>query len=330
MAYSLVGTIGIASQAALSTAITPAWGTSENRDVGNLLILFLAQTGTGVSAAPATPAGWTLAVNVEATNTGAAMYFKIATGADTAPTIAAITNVTLAAQLAEFSGNATTSPKDKQGGNTGAASPVTATFSSADTSAGELLVICSADARSAARTPTDTLTSNNATITQAGNNNGVSSANHYSFGYSLATTSNASADTAVVTASVTTSLTGLCVNAATFKLAAAGIVADLSKTLDAATLSAAATNAVLADLSKTLDAVTLSSDAHNENPNPASLSVTLGALTLSSTAANLVAADLSKTLGIATLSSTGTVTAPSRIADLSKTLGSATLVSTHF
>jgi hypothetical protein len=124
------------------------------------------------------------------------------------------------AQLAEFTGGATSSPLDKSGTATGTSSPLTATFGAADTASGELLLISSGDFRSAARTPNDILTSNHATITQAGNNNGVSNASHYSFGYALATTSNSGANTAVLTPSVTTSITGLAVVAATFKLGA--------------------------------------------------------------------------------------------------------------
>src|SRR4030095_1844256 len=117
MAFSLVGTIGAARQGALSAAVTPAWGASENRTAGNLLVCFVAGTGSGVGAAPAAPSGWTrVGVGSTTTSPTCALYYKIAAGADTAPTIAAITNVILTAQLAEFSGNASSSPLDKNGG----------------------------------------------------------------------------------------------------------------------------------------------------------------------------------------------------------------------
>jgi hypothetical protein len=214
--YVLVGTIGVASQGAASAAVTPAWGTSENRTAGNLLICFVAVTTSPVI--PTTPSGWSVGVqqNNGSGSCGAYIYYKIAAGTDTAPTIAALTSGLIAAQLAEFSGNNAT-PLDQIGGTTSPSSPITATLGGADTTSTELIIMAGADFRSAARTPNDTWTSNHATITQAGSNNGVSSANHYSFGYSLATTSNSGADTAIMTCSVTTSLTGLAIAACTFK-----------------------------------------------------------------------------------------------------------------
>src|SRR4029077_10683441 len=212
--YALVGTIGVASQGASGAAVTPAWGTGESRTAGHLLICFVGVTGSAIMSA--TPSGWSLGAGGTSTTIATQIFYKIAAGADTAPTLSAVTSGVISAQLAEFSGNSAT-PFDKFGNTSSAASPITATLNAADTATGELLIIVGADFRSAARTPTDTLTSNNATITQAGNNNGVSSVNHYSFGYCLATTSNAVADTAVMTCSVTTSITRLHVCAQTFK-----------------------------------------------------------------------------------------------------------------
>lgn len=214
MAYALVGTIGTATVA--SSNITPAYG--QTPTASNLLICFIAGVG-GANATPSTPSGWSLAVTQIGTTAGqATIFYKVAAGGDAAPNI--ISGNSIVGQLAEFSGNATSSPLDKTGINKGSSSPITATFGAADTASAELIVMCGCDFRSAARTPSDTWTSNHATITQAGNNNGVSTTGHYSFGYSLATTSNSGADTAVMTLSVTTSLTELTICAATFLLAA--------------------------------------------------------------------------------------------------------------
>jgi hypothetical protein len=87
--------------------------------------------------------------------------------------------------------------------------------------------MCIADRRSTARANNNTWTSNNGTVTQAGSNNGVSSTDHYSFGYILGTTSNASADTAVCTISVTTSIVGLAVASASFLLAPPPAIPDI-------------------------------------------------------------------------------------------------------
>lgn len=220
MAYALVGTIGAQTQGASGGSVSPTFGTGESRTAGNLLILFVGVTGSAATAP--TPSGWNSGVVVSGTSCYAGIYWKIATGGDTAPTYGGVSGALIAAQLAEFSGNATSSPVDKTGGGSGIGSPVTAILSAADTATGELLIIASADFRSAARTSSDTLTSNNATITQAGSNNALSSANHYSFGYSLATTANASPTTAIQTLSNTQSITGLIVVGATFLLAPSG------------------------------------------------------------------------------------------------------------
>lgn len=213
MAYALVGTIGAASQgAAVNTAVTPAYG--QTPTAGNLLICFVAITGSSVL--PTTPSGWSIAIQSNNNSCSSHLFFKIAAGGDTAPTISAIVTGMGAAQLAEFSGNGTT--KDKAGAGGSATSPIALGLGTASTESGELLVVTGADFRSAARTPNDTWTSNHGTITQAGNNNGASSVNHYSFGYCLATTSNSGQDTATMTCSVTTSLTGLNASAATFLL----------------------------------------------------------------------------------------------------------------
>lgn len=223
MAFALVGTIGVASQGVASAAVTPAWGTSENRTVGNLLVCFVSVTGS--VTAPTTPSGWTAPFgSFGGTNCSATILIKTATGTDAAPTIAAITSGVIAAQLAEFSGG---NVVDRGGGLGGTTSPLNSGQNLQDTSVGELLLIASADFRSTARTPNDTLTSNNATVTQAGNNNGVSSVNHYSFGYSLSTTSNASTTSVILTCSVTTSITGLVIASATIKLAPLPVLPDL-------------------------------------------------------------------------------------------------------
>jgi hypothetical protein len=226
VAYALVGTIGVASQGAVTTAVTPAWGTSENRTAGNLLILFVGVTGS--STFLSAPSGWISdsGTQVAGTSCTANIFYKVAAGADAEPTIAAVTSGLIAAQLAEFSGNSNV-PFDIANGNFGTSSPVTSTLGAPDATSGELLLMCCADRRSAARAPNDTWTSNHGIVTQAGSNNGVSVADHYSFGYILATTSNAGADTVTVTLSVTTSITGVAVVGASFKLPPPPVIPDI-------------------------------------------------------------------------------------------------------
>src|SRR5262245_35490179 len=180
MAWALVGTIGTAVQSTAGGSASPAWGTGENRTAGNLLVLYV---GVNKSATlPSTPQGWNVAAQVAGTSTSATIFVKAAEGSDAAPSISGITSAFISAQLAEFSGAI---PVQHQSGtNTGTASPVTATNGGASQATNSLILIASADTRSTNRASNDTLTSNHVTtMTQAGNNNGVSNQQHYSFGY---------------------------------------------------------------------------------------------------------------------------------------------------
>ena len=99
MAVALVGTIGAASQGTAGNAVTPAWGASENRTAGNLLICFVSVTQT--ATLPTTPEGWSIAVQKAGTLSSVTIYHKVALGTDAAPQIGAITSGVIAAQLAE-------------------------------------------------------------------------------------------------------------------------------------------------------------------------------------------------------------------------------------
>jgi hypothetical protein len=201
MAYALVGTIGAVSTGASGASVTPAWGTGENRNANNLLVALVSQnSGAGLTA---TPSGWTLAKSV-GTTTFVAIFYKIASGSDSAPTFAGVTGAILSAQLAEFSGNVSSSPLDQTGSALGSTSPQTATFAATDLRSGELLLISSFTGYSAVNSATISLTSNNATVTNAGTD-GASGTGHFQFGYGV-TTSNSSADTATATASTSTNI----------------------------------------------------------------------------------------------------------------------------
>lgn len=188
--YSLVGTIGAPSQGASGAAVTPAWGTSENRTAGNLLVCFVAVNASATIAT--TPAGWSVARTNTSTSTSVAIFYKIAAGGDTAPTIAAISGGIIAARLAEFTGNAS-SPLDKVGSNSGTTSPLAITASATDTAApGQLVVTSTAIYYSSSGTKTLTDTINNATKITV-NNASTSTRSHYDFAYGY-TTANAAAN----------------------------------------------------------------------------------------------------------------------------------------
>ena len=208
MAIALVGTIGAVSQGAAGAAVTPAFGTSENRTAGNLLICWVA--GDAVATAPTTPSGWSVGKTVTGTSCAAAIFYKIAAGADAAPTIAAVTSQVWAARLAEYSGNNAV-PLDQVSSATGTTSPIVATNGSADVVSGELMVVAAADFYSTAATKTLTHTLNNATATSTSNAS-TSTVSHYDFAYGV-TTTNASADSdsyAFTTNKITGSALVLC------------------------------------------------------------------------------------------------------------------------
>ncbi len=234
MPYAQVGTAPAWSiGAGTNTAVTPSWGAGQSRTAGNLLILFV--NAYTLASTVATPSGWSggngEGLFANGTQCGCTLFYKIAAGSDAAPTIPAGPGILWGAWLNEYSGNAPSLPLDRAAQNVSTTSPVTATAAGLDVATGELLVTAVADQRSAARTPNDTFTSNHGTVTVAASNNGVSSVNHYSAGHIVGTTTNAAAATSVMTASVTTSLTGLSLVMATFKLPSAA-AADVLKRSD--------------------------------------------------------------------------------------------------
>ena len=217
MAFALVGAYGTPSQGASGASVTPAWGAGANRTAGNLLVLTFAVTG--VTTAPTVTAGWIGGAVGSGASCYAAIYYKVASGGDAAPTVNGVASGVISAQLAEYSGQAAGDPKDGGSASTqSTTSPVTTTLPQIDASAGELLIMVGADKRSTARASNDTWTSNRGTPTLTGSNNGVTSTEHYSFGAILSTNSNANADTATMTLSVTTNITGLFIIALAFKL----------------------------------------------------------------------------------------------------------------
>lgn len=220
MAYTLVGVAGTPNVAPAGNSISPVGG--QNATAGNLMVCLVVGTGTAtLPAAPVnTSAGvWNIGIRIAGTSCSASIFWVVAVdNTDAAPTVQAIASTVLSGQTIEFAGNPASSANDKTGTGTGTTSPVTATFGSASTTSGELWVAAGADFRSTARLPNDTWTSNHGSPTLAGSNNGISSVNHYSFAYLLSTTSNSGADTAVMTISTTTSLTGAAVAAMTFLL----------------------------------------------------------------------------------------------------------------
>lgn len=125
MGYALVGSVGAVVQSSSGGSITTlAWGSGETRAANNLLVCFVAVDGS--ATAPAAPSGWSamVATPPAGTTCTAQIFYKIATGSDAAPTIAAVSGAVVSAQLAEFSHGVTTTPVDQ----TGTATDTTATL----------------------------------------------------------------------------------------------------------------------------------------------------------------------------------------------------------
>lgn len=208
MAIKLVGTIGAVSTGASGAAVTPAWGTGENRTRKNLLVCFIAVSGSA-SAPTVSGPNWN---NSAAQNTsGAYIFYKSAAGADPAPTVGAVTGGTISAQLAEFS---SVSNNGWILSNIGTTSPITATAGGVDVAAGTLVVMASNQTYSAGASKTLTLSGNNGFAVTQTDNAATSTTAHYAFGYGV-TTGFASAQTAVITYT-TTSITDCDIAAATF------------------------------------------------------------------------------------------------------------------
>jgi hypothetical protein len=218
MAYALVGTIGAVTTGTSGASITPAWGTSENRTANNLLICWV--DSYAISTLPSAPTGWSIAKQVSSTAvTTASIFYKIAAGSDTAPTIGPVSGAILSGQLAEFSGNASSSPLDQTGSATTiSTTPLVATTAGTDAAAGELVVVAMASRYSIAGTKTTTHTLNNGASATSTNNDATSTINHYNFAYGI-TTGNSSADSDSC-AFTTTNSQAQALVIASFKLAA--------------------------------------------------------------------------------------------------------------
>ena len=215
MAYALVGSVGAVSQGSSGAAVTPAWGTGESRTANNLLILWV--DGQGSATLPSAPANWSIGIQKAGTSCSASVFYKVAAGGDAAPTVGAVTSTVLTAQLAEFSGNATSSPLDKTGTAAGTTSTQVATAGAADTAGGELVVYATGALYSLAATKTLSNSLNNGATAHNTTNNSTSTVNHYDLGYGI-TTGNSAAD--ADTFSFTTQrITGAVVALASFKLA---------------------------------------------------------------------------------------------------------------
>ena len=99
MTVSSVGTPALTAQTASNTpSVTAAWGASQARTAGNLLVAVVGGYGTTTSAVPAAPSGWTLwnslfcqtaATGAQTTTTFVAYYVKTAAGSDAPPVFAA-------------------------------------------------------------------------------------------------------------------------------------------------------------------------------------------------------------------------------------------------
>lgn len=188
MTYSLVGSRGAVS---LGYGVqTPAWGAGEARTAGNLLVCWAASYGASGATIP-TPTDWTKAID-ETYPAGptVAIFTRIATGGDTAPSVG-VTTQRNAVALAEFAGPAV-SPLDRTGAASALqVSPVTATAAGTDDGIGEL-VLYGAGHYSQSLAVSSYHSVNNSDEHDSKNDSDVT-VYHYNFGWGV-TTDNATAD----------------------------------------------------------------------------------------------------------------------------------------
>jgi hypothetical protein len=222
-----VGNLGASLVGGYQAAVTPAWGTGENRTAGNLLLCWASVYGS--ATLPTTPTGWSIGSQKAGTSVSATVFYRVATGADAAPTLAAISpGGVYECRIGEFTAN-TASPFDKAGSASGTTSPIVATCSAADSQIGNLIVSCATAWYSASTTATLSDTYSNL----VGNTNdlsttGTSTSNHYSWGYgSQASNASATKDSWSYTV---TNITGAALAIATFKASPNVKVSTLSDT----------------------------------------------------------------------------------------------------
>jgi hypothetical protein len=190
MAVALVGTIGAVSGPTLNTAITPAWGASENRTAGNLLVLWVACQGSAtIPTLTTNGADWVAQKSVAGTTCSSVIFTKVAYGSDPAPTVAAIASGYVSAQLAEFSGVSGSTAYRNASATATTTSPMVATTAGVDYLSGSLVLAAASDYYSSAATKTLTHTvTGGATVVVETSNEGTSTRWHYDFIYGPTTT----------------------------------------------------------------------------------------------------------------------------------------------
>ena len=215
MAAPLVGTVAADVTGAVGGAVTPTAGTGQSRTAGNLLVV--AVLATGSATLPAAPSGWLVARQQAGTSCSASIFYRIATGADSLPTVVAITGATLNAIFYEFSGQGPGGPDKTGGGAVTSGSAVTATNPGVDVLVGELVFMCGGVAQSSAIVNATAHTPNNGVSASNTVNNGASTnVSHYNFAYGV-TTGKTSADSDTMSTS-SGSLTGAVLAIASFQL----------------------------------------------------------------------------------------------------------------
>lgn len=223
MGYALVGSRGAVKVGTSGGSCSPVY--PQTPTANNLLEMRVAVAGS--ATLPGAPTGWSAGIQKAGTSCSASSFFKVAAGGDASPTIAAITSGVISAQICEWSGNATSSPKDQTGSAAGTTATLTVTAGAADAASGELAICVNSAFYSTAATKTLSDSLNNGTVTST-QNNATSTADHYCFSDAI-TTSNASADSN--TASQTTNrLTGGAAVLISFKLGAQTFTQAVSAT----------------------------------------------------------------------------------------------------
>lgn len=174
-----------------TTSVAPVFG--QPPTAGDLLTLQFSNFGSASS--PAAPTGWTLAVkSASASAEAAAIYWRIAAGNDTAPSLTGLGGSACNAMLSEYTGNTTLAGQFvDSGNNSGSSSPLNGVCGSIDQQI-NLLVAVGSCLYTTAATKTLTHTFNNGATANATSNNAVSTVDHYAYAWGVITTPNNASD----------------------------------------------------------------------------------------------------------------------------------------
>lgn len=286
--------------------------------------IFVATVTTSDNGTLNTPAGWTLKLTQSQAASQLYIFWRRATASESAPTFDAANNNPgyILAVISAYSGCEGTSDPFHQITGANATSSTSVSFPTVTTTVADCL-ICNAVSVGTDSTSSTLISGwTNAALSSITERYDQATDDDVGGGLAFATAGLATAGAVGNTTATLATASGQA--KVTFALMPPQVrTADFAKTLNAVTLSGAATHPDTADLSKTLSALTLSAAA--THPDTGTATPTLAAVTTSAAATHPDTADSNTILADLALSAGGSVGVAG---DLSKTLAAAGLIAT--